>query len=181
MAPIYEDRHRTNTMPTYTVHAPPPRHGETTSAPERFVFVRDGFHFWAFVLAPLWLLLHRLWLAFVIYAVGYGLIGIGLSLLRAPASAQFLAGLLIALLTGLEASSIWRWTLTRRGWGTLGFVVGEDTEIAEQRFFAEWTKRAAISPPAASASPEPYSAPVRRGPPSPSDVIGLFPEPGAQR
>jgi hypothetical protein len=163
-------------MPTYTVHAPPPRHGETTSAPERFAFVRDGFHFWAFVLAPLWLLLHRLWLAFVIYAVGYGLIGIGLSLLRAPSSAQFIAGFLIALLTGLEASSIWRWTLARRGWVTLGFVVGEDTEIAEQRFFAEWTKRTA------SPSLEPrYSAPVRRGSPSPSDVIGLFPEPGAQR
>ena len=28
-------------MPTYTVHQPPARKGETTSAPERFVFVRD--------------------------------------------------------------------------------------------------------------------------------------------
>ena len=62
-------------MPTYTVHAPPPRRGETTSAPERFVFVRDGFHVWAFILAPLWLLAHRLWLAFIIYVVGYGLLG----------------------------------------------------------------------------------------------------------
>ena len=25
----------------------------------RFVFVRDGFHFWAFLLAPLWMLRHR--------------------------------------------------------------------------------------------------------------------------
>ncbi|MFZ0403473.1 MAG: DUF2628 domain-containing protein [Pseudolabrys sp.] len=169
-------------MPTYTVHAPPPRQGETTSAPERFLFVRDGFHVWAFVLAPLWLLLHRLWLAFVIYIVGYGLIGAGLTLLRASASAQFLVGLLIALLIGFEASSIWRWTLSRRGWTTLGFVVGEDAEMAERRFFAEWSRHgenASAHPPA---SPEPkYSTPVRRGPPSASDVIGLFPEPGAQR
>ena len=43
-------------MPTYTVHQPPPRKGETASAPERFVFVRDGFHVWAFVLTPFWLL-----------------------------------------------------------------------------------------------------------------------------
>ena len=100
-------------MPTYTVHAPPPRQDETTSAPERFEFVRDGFHFWAFVLAPLWLLLHRLWLAFVIYVVGCGLIGLGLSLLRAPVGAQFLAVLLIAMLIGFEASSIWRWRVTR--------------------------------------------------------------------
>ena len=169
-------------MPTYTVHAPPQRQGETTSAPERFAFVRDGFHFWAFALAPLWLLLHRLWLAFVIYVIACGLIGVGLSVLRAPASAQVLAWLLIALLVGFEAPSIWRWTLARRGWATLGFVVAEDAEIAEQRFFIEWTKRAATPPPAAPKSPETkYSAPVRRGPPSPSDVIGLFPEPGAQR
>ena len=50
-------------MPTYTVHQPPPRQGEAARAPERFVFVRDGFHFWAFVLAPFWLLRYRLWLA----------------------------------------------------------------------------------------------------------------------
>ena len=30
---------------------------------QRFVFVRDGFHFWALLLGPLWLLWHRLWLA----------------------------------------------------------------------------------------------------------------------
>ena len=169
-------------MPTYTVHAPPAGQGETRSAPERFVFVRDGFHFWAFVLTPLWLLLHRLWLAFVIYVIGCGLIALGLLVLRAPASAQVLAGFLIALFIGFEAPSIWRWTLARRGWTTLGFVVGEDAEIAEQRFFSEWTKRAASSPPPASTANEPaYSTPVRRGPPSPSDVIGLFPEPGPQR
>ncbi len=52
-------------MPTFTVHEPPPRKSESVASPERFVFVRDGFYFWAFVLAPLWLLVHRLWLALV--------------------------------------------------------------------------------------------------------------------
>jgi Protein of unknown function (DUF2628) len=169
-------------MPTYTVHAPLPRQGETMSAPERFVFVRDGFHVWAFILSPLWLLAHRLWLAFVIYVVGYGLLGVGFAVLRVPASAQLLAGLAIALFVGFEASSIWRWTLTRRRWTALGFVVGEDTEMAEQRFFANWSKpvvETPTSPAAPSASG--FSTSVRRGPPSPSDVIGLFPEPGGQR
>jgi hypothetical protein len=169
-------------MPTFTVHAPPPREGEKTSAAERFLFVRDGFYFWAFVLTPLWLLLRRLWLAFMIYVIGYGSIVIGLGLLRASASAQLLVGLLTALLIGFEASSIWRWTLIRRGWSMLGFVVGDDAETAEQRFFTEWNKRAANIEPAQPPSIEPkYSIPVRRGPPSPADVIGLFPEPGAQR
>ncbi len=152
------------------------------SAPERFVFVRDGFQFWAFVLAPVWLLAHRLWLAFILYVVGYGLLGVAFAFLRVPASAQLLAGLAIALFIGFEASSIWRWTLTRRRWSALGFVVSEDAEMAEQRFFASWSRPAAetpASPPAPPASG--YSTPVRRGPPSPSDVIGLFPEPGGQR
>ena len=56
---------------------------------------------------------------------------------------QLLAGLLVALLIGFEAATLRRWTLARRGWKTLGFVVGEDAEMAERRFFAEWTKRAA--------------------------------------
>jgi hypothetical protein len=85
-----------------------------------------------------------------------------------------LAMLLIAGLVGLESASLRRWTLGRRGWRTLGFVVGDDQESAERRFFGEWTKRAAAPP-----APEPkYTTPVRRGPPSASDVIGLFPEPG---
>jgi hypothetical protein len=169
-------------MPTYTVHQPPPRQGEAASAPERFVFVRDGFHFWAFVLAPFWLLWRRLWLAFAIYLAASILLGIGLKLAGAGSTVQFLAGLLAALLIGFEASTFWRWKLSRRRWKMLGFVVGEDAEMAERRFFAEWSKRAREAPPVPPAAPEPrYAVPVRRGTPSPSDVIGLFPEPGSGR
>ena len=168
-------------MATYTVHAPPPRRGETTSAPERFVFVRDGFHIWAFVFAPLWFLSHRLWLAFVVYILGSAFVGIAFAFFRVPTTAQAVIALLIALLIGFEASSIRRWTLTRRHWTTLGFVVGEDAEMAERRFFAEWALRTNNSP-APSASTEPkYSTAVQLGPSAPSDVIGLFPEPGGRR
>jgi Protein of unknown function (DUF2628) len=161
-------------MPTYTIHAPP-REGERTGDPERFVFVRDGFYFWAFLLAPLWLLLHRLWLVLLLYLVLDAVSGTALVLIGAPWLAQSLVGLLIALLVGFEAATLWRWTLSRRGWQTLGFVVGDDVEDAERRFFAQWVKRQDTAPPAA---PAPYAAPVRRGPPSGTDVIGLFPEPG---
>ncbi len=162
-------------MPTYTVHAAPPRAGETTSDPQRFLFVRDGFHFWAFLLAPLWLLAHRLWLALLGYVVASTLIGGLFYGLGAPNWLKFLGSLLVALLIGFEAASLRRWTLTRRGWRMLGFVVGDDEESAERRFFAEWTSRA---PPPAPPPEAQYSTPVRRGPPTGSDVIGLFPEPG---
>ena len=167
-------------MPTFTVHEPPPRKKapESVIAPERFVFVRDGFHFWAFVLAPLWLLFRKLWLAFFIYVVLNIAIAVGLTFAGTPSYVQSTAALLIALLIGFEASTIRRWTLTRWRWKNLGFVVAEDREIAERRFYGAWVERA----PAATALVEPtYPPPLRRGPPSPSDVIGLFPEPGTPR
>lgn len=165
-------------MPTFTVHAPPRREGEAPATPERFVFVRDGFHGWAFLLAPLWLIACRLWLALLLYAIAMGAIIAGLAYLGASASAQGFAIFSIALLIGFEASTIRRWTLTRRGWPTLGFVVGEDRDIAEHRFFTQWAERGQTAPQAASAPP---TAPARRGPPSGRDVIGLFPEPGQSR
>ena len=93
---------------------------------------------------------------------------------------DILVGLAVALLVGFEAATLRRWTLARRRWQTLGFVVGEDKEMAERRFYGEWVKRAGASAPTSLPPPaEPaYSAPVRRGPPRASDVIGLFPEPG---
>jgi Protein of unknown function (DUF2628) len=163
-------------MPTYTVHAPPPRASATESDPERFLFVRDGFYFWAFLLAPLWLLAKRLWLVLLAYLVISTLLGAAFYLMHAPWLLRLLGSLLVALLMGFEAATLWRWTLARRRWRMLGFVVGDDAEAAERRFFAQWTKQTgAAVPPAAEPH---YATPVRRGPPSGSDVIGLFPEPG---
>jgi len=161
-------------MPTFTVHAPPSRPGENAN-PERFVFVRDGFYFWAFVLAPLWFIVHRLWLALAGYVLLYVLIGVVSYFAGVPQWASSLVGVLIALLVGFEAPTLWRWTLERRGWKFAGFATGDELEGAEQRFYSAWAARkpqnAAPAPQAASA------APILRGAPSPSEVIGLFPEP----
>jgi hypothetical protein len=166
-------------MPTYTVHEPPPRKTESVTAPERFVFVRDGFYFWAFVLPPVWLFVRRLWLALLIYIVFSIALAVALKFAGLSSGMRTFAEVLVSLAVGFEASSIWRWTLERRKWKALGFVVGEDREIAERRFFGEWAKHVDTNetPPA-----EPtYARPVWRGTPAPSDVIGLFPEPGRGR
>ena len=42
-------------MPVYTVHAPV-ANGADFAAADRFVFVRDGFHFWAAIASVIWLL-----------------------------------------------------------------------------------------------------------------------------
>lgn len=170
-------------MPTYTVHEPPLRKDESVPAPERFVFVRDGFYFWAFVLPPVWLFVRRLWLALLIYIVFSIALAVGLKFAGVSSGMQTFAEVLVSLAIGLEASSIWRWTLVRRKWKTLGFVVGEDREIAERRFFGEWAKHTDNrAEPGEMPTPErTYARPVWRGQPAPSDIIGLFPEPGQQR
>ena len=167
-------------MPTFTVHAPPPRKGDTASAPERFVFVRDGFHVWAFLLTPFWLLRYRLWLAFAIYAVVSVALAVVLRLIGAGATVQFLSGVIVSLLVALEAATIRRRKLAWKRWATLGFVVGDDLETAEHRFFAEWVKRtdAALPSPAPPPAPPSASPMARQTQPA---IIGLFPEAGTLR
>src|ERR1700730_15446071 len=128
-------------MSVYTVHIPPSTRRGSASGPERFVFVRDGFSFWAFLLAPLWMLWHRLWLVFVGYIVLAILLQIGLPMIGASAAGMFTAGALLALLVGFEAATLRRLTLARRHWKNIGIVVGDDAETAERRFFDAWVNK----------------------------------------
>jgi hypothetical protein len=72
--------------------------------------------------------------------------------------------------------------LSRRGFRNIGIVVADDLELAERRFFDSWIRKStdgdtrARTEPAAAGSPALARTPS--GPPS-SDVLGLFPEPGA--
>ena len=158
-------------MRTYTVHEPPPRRGDGESDPMRFVFVRDGFSFWAFLLGPLWFLRYRLWLALLGYVVAAAALTAAVHYSGASDGAHAVVGLLLAILTGLEANSLRRWTLQRRGWVNHGVVVADDLEAAERRFFDSWV-RAQAHPPS---SGPPATA---RMPDNAPEVIGLFPQPG---
>jgi hypothetical protein len=104
--------------------------------------------------------------------------------------AILLANVLLALLLGFEAASLQRWTLSRRNWRQLDIVVADDEESAERRFFDRWTAKArglnndqsavdrGAPPPTRDIPGQPFSRP----PPLPqSEIIGLFPEPGASR
>ena len=176
-------------MPVYTVHAPI-ANGADLSATDKFVFVRDGFHFWAMVFGPLWLIWNRLWLATIGWIIAVIALDIVLAKLGAGRMAIFGANVLVAILMGLEAASLQRWTLSRRNWRQVDTVVGDDEESAERRFFDRWTagKRGAYfdplsvergaPPPTRDMPGQPFSKP----PPLPQGgIIGLFPEPGGQR
>jgi hypothetical protein len=164
-------------MAVYTVHEPPLRTGAGSAPePERFIFVRDGFAFWALLFGPLWMLRHRMWLVLLGYLVVVAALSVVLHL-HGTAAVGTLVWALLALLIGFEAGTLRRFSLARRGFRNIGLVVGDDLELAERRFFDSWVGRAK---PASSASGgAPALALSLRAPHPASDVLGLFPEPGA--
>ncbi|WP_200845321.1 DUF2628 domain-containing protein [Roseomonas sp. 18066] len=107
--------------------------------------VPEGFSLAAFLFGPLWLLRHGQWLALVLW--------LALSVLLALLLPEALRGLglgLLALLTGLEAQDIRRWTLARQGRPVAGVVLARDADAALARALqgrpdwamAEWGKAA---------------------------------------
>lgn len=169
-------------MPVYTVHAPAANGADLRT--DRIAFVRDGFHFWAMVFGPVWLLWHRLWLALIGWLIFAGGLEIALARLGVGRTSLFLAAVVVAVLTGFEAASLRRWTLSRSSWRQVDIVVAEDEEAAERRFFERWGRRGLVT---AQAGVDPGAPPPVRGapaqpPPLPSGgIIGLFPEPGGSR
>jgi hypothetical protein len=176
-------------MPVFTVHAPV-MNDAGIRATDKFAFVRDGFHVWAALLGAVWLAWHRLWLALIGWIAVMVAVDFGLAALGAGGTAIFLVDVMLALLTGLEAASLRRWTLSRRNWRQLDVVVADDEEQAERRFFDRWTARQralgndqpavdrGAPPPTRDIPGQPFSRP----PPLPrSEIIGLFPEPGGSR
>ena len=160
-------------MAVYTVHEPPRRDDDPLAHTDRFVFVRDGFSWPAFLFAPLWMLRHRLWLALIVYLLVVFALGAATRVLGAGDWVLAIS-LLVLLLVGFEASTLRRYGLSRRGWKTLGVVVGDDLESAEQRFFDAWAAGRVPRP----APNSPASGPAAPAPSGP--IIGLFPEPGAR-
>jgi hypothetical protein len=159
-------------MTTFTVHEPPPRKNEEAASPVRFAFVRDGFYFWAFLLGPVWMLYHRLWLVLLMYLAGTTAIHVALWALGVSGLVKATVSLLIALLVGFEAGSLRRWSLRR--WTSRGIVVAYNREAAEHRFFDRWS--GSLQPAYAAAEP-PAPPQGTRVPTSDQDIIGLFPEP----
>jgi hypothetical protein len=164
-------------MPVYTVHEPPQRHDDDTLAhTARVRFVRDGFHFWAMVLAPLWMLRHRLWIELIAYLLIVGGAVFVMRRLGIEEEAGVWVALFLAVLVGMEASSLLRWKLARRGFEQVDVVVGDRLEEAERRFFDSWSDEPREASRSAPAPPSPFGpSPAAR-----SDIVGLFPQPQAR-
>jgi hypothetical protein len=165
-------------MPVYTVHAPSCYGVDVRATPDRFVFIRDGFYFWAFVASVVWLAWHRLWVVLFGYVVLTVAAEVAMSWFGIGAGARMLMMLIVAALVGLEAGSLWRWTLRRRKWQQLDVVVADDEEAAERRFFDRWSAGVNGEPGRATPSPLP---PLPRASLGGNEVLGSFPQPGVPR
>ena len=119
-------------LKVYTVHVKP----AGKDSPGDVVLVREGFSFWAFLFQMIWALYHRLWLvAGLFLLIGLGGEFLAQSLDLGP-GAQLVLSLSVALLIGVEANNLRRWTLARRGYKETDVVAGYDLDEAEGHYFA---------------------------------------------
>ena len=158
-------------MAAYVVMEPP----VGTAADQAPVFVRDGFHWLAFLVPPLWLALHRAWIAAILAVLASVLFGVaaersGLG----PAGA--LLSLLVSLYVGLEAPALRLAALRRRNWIEAGVVEADSHADAELRYLVDHGDGQRGPAPTASVSrtPDTPAALTAR----PLAAFGMVPYPG---
>ncbi|MGD0642865.1 MAG: DUF2628 domain-containing protein [Roseiarcus sp.] len=154
-------------MAIYAVHCST---GEGDAAAlERAELLKLGLCRAAFVLGPIWLVAHRLWRPLALWLLGAALVGFAAAAGVLSADATIWLYALSALYLGLEGRALQGAALTRGGRPLADVVCARDASTAELGFFAR-----AFAPPAPRATQRASVAP----PPTPPDVLGLFPEAG---
>lgn len=163
-------------MTTYTLHLPRDARPGDPAALDEAELVKDAFSWGAFFFTFLWFFVHRLWLAGLFVLLGLIAFGILLNVLQVHPLAGIGGQVLLQLLIGLEANSLRRWTLARRGLALADAVAAADRDEAEAKLFARWLQARPQAPTRTSAParhPAPPSVPSL---PRTEPVIGLFPD-----
>jgi len=152
-----------------------PQLGNAAAASERAVLVRDGFSLIAFLVPPLWLLWHRLWIeAALAFAAALLLSALGEAAGFGVTSS--LLSLLVSIAVGLEGPALRLAGLRRRGRREWGVVEARNRQDAEIRYLSEvdLPGREDVVPPFADQPAMPAVAtPIRKGP-----ALGLLDYPG---
>jgi hypothetical protein len=159
-------------MRIFTVHVPVAA-GSEAPAYERAVFIRDGFYVFAFLFNIVWCLWRGLWVSALAILVLCAALFSAARAFHLSADTQFWVVVVLALLLGLEASSLLRLRLRRRGYIDAGGVAADNIDDAEAIFFArvadEMGDVGRILPGVQSGSRAGHHPPAE-------DVVGLFPE-----
>jgi hypothetical protein len=156
-------------MARFTVHVPGFA-GSREGALERSLFLRDGWSWGAFFFGPFWLLRHRHWVAGLLALAGTGGLLFLVAVLPVPDWSKNATLLLIAVLYGLEGTTLRRLALARAGYSEEAVVIGKARETLELRFFAALSGSDPVVPARAPQASSPVPAL------QPPAVIGLFPD-----
>ena len=166
-------------MASYVVMEPPP---DGRGHERQAVLVRDGFHFFAFLIPVLWLLFHRLWIeALFVFALTLTLSGLGS--LAGLGNAAPILSLLVSICIGLEGPALKLAALRRRGWRDGGVVEADNARDAEIRYLfdadlfdADMDERQEPSQPIGPTQTQAQAQAAPRQPSGPA--LGLFSYPG---
>ena len=160
-------------MKAYTVHEQPLPVGDRIDRAEALRFVSDGFDAGAALVAPFFLLAHKLYLGLGIYAVALAAILAVVTAAGLTPGAIALAVGALHVLTGFEVGELERTELDRNGWTDLGPVSGRSRADCERAFFARWLDRQPLiasigTPTAGPRTDTPVVAPSRPKAPRPA-------------
>jgi hypothetical protein len=165
-------------MRTFTLHLPRDAEPGDYGALAEAELVKDGFVWGAFLFGFLWFFFHLLWLAgLIVLAAEVGLFAV-LTFIDAEGPTISAALFLLAILVGLEANSLRRWTYARRGRPAIDAISAESEDEAALKAFSravEEHDREAAAP----AGHAPAYGLQRR--PDFDPVLGLFPSPEPRR
>lgn len=128
-------------MAIFTVHLPPTAAGQRP-APEKIVFLRDGFSWPAFIFGPFWLAWRRAWLVAGLWTLLLVAVGLIAWKLRVSRDAMSWLTLALAAWLGFEGGRLVAWSLARRGYVEHDLVIGDDVDEAEAAFFHRWSASA---------------------------------------
>lgn len=108
---------------------------EASDPVDRVVLVREGFSLWAFVLGPLWLLVHRLWRPLLGYMIAATALAVVCEVEEVSDVSASLMQLWLQLMLGLHAGDVKSWVLERRGYRFAGVLAAESPMHAERRYY----------------------------------------------
>ncbi|WP_424983337.1 DUF2628 domain-containing protein [Maritalea sp. S77] len=101
---------------------------------DEMVVVADKFHWLAALLTPIWCIVHLMWLELLAY-VGVAFI-LGFVTFFVGEDASWWIGIMVAILIGLEASSIRGRFLERKGYVLKAIVPSSSNDDAAYRYLA---------------------------------------------
>jgi hypothetical protein len=122
----------------FNVYEPPNASGDRIDRAEKLVFVKDGFQWWAALFPAVWFLIKGLWLEFVAFVAGAGILAWLFETIGADSTASGVVFLVVQVLIGFEAGLIYSSSLERRGWQLQGTVTGRRQADCERRFLESW-------------------------------------------